>query len=103
MKNSTKKSVPKKSNKVLTSVKDNFGQQDVNGEHLQMALALSLSLEAEPSVSESEAVYNATYNSNTEKIVTFKRTLEQFGFLSDKKSSSGRQNFPQVHVINNCK
>lgn len=70
----------KKLNSLIKSVEENFTHENINAEHLQMAIALSKSI-SENVDDKNEEVYNAVYQS---------RTLEEFGFKS--KSSRFAKN-----------
>lgn len=75
----------KKISTLIRSVEENFMQENVNSEHLQMALALSKSVCDDDETDSSNEVYKAVYNSTQEKVAGVKRTLEEFGFKSERK------------------
>lgn len=78
----------KKISSLIKSVEDNFSHENINSEHLQMALALSKSV-SESVEDNGDEVYNAVYNSTQEKISGVKRTLEEFGFKSGSSRLPG--------------
>lgn len=94
-KNATKKRLrQKKISSLIKSVEENFSHENVNTDHLQMALALSKSIsEAVDDGNESE-VYNAAYPATQTKIMGVRKTLEEFGF------KSGRARLPGVYQRN---
>lgn len=74
--------------KRLTSmIQENFTHEDVHPEHLQMALALSKSEQPIDVDEGEEDIEDAACSSTQTKILGVRRTLEQFGFKSNKQIS----------------
>lgn len=96
----TSKKVQNKKNTQFRKNKFVPSTSDTNNEHLQLAIALSKSLE----VFENTKINNLPQNTQQKN---FKQTLEEFGFKSDKTSSSfatrsnvSNNKFKSLFIIN---
>lgn len=91
----------KKISSLMKSVEENFAHnKDVNSEHLQLALALSKSI-SDQNVDDTvdNEIYKAVYASTQDKLVGVRKTLEEFGFRSERTNRVIGQKTVEVSIV----